>query len=520
MFKDNCDTGELVEELTLSNSEAIREIQSPLTDGQYYCVREIEAPDGYEKADDQGFTFDQDVNIVTLTFQDEKTTKGSVRIRKTDSAHNPLQNAKFTIYKNHGCTGSAVRTITTGQDGVASYGNLDLGEYCIKETTAPTGYQLSTNTYDFDITNEEKDYVFTEDIVNEGIRGKLKIVKSIEPVAGVKVDLTNNPNYTFGGATFNIYKGECGSGGRFIQVATIPAGQSTVTVGDLELGTYCVAEKDPPKGYYRTNVEVTRNLTSSSVVTFSFQDAPRFGTLKLIKYSNNESLLNSDLEKYSLQGAEFRIENEAGDDMGTLVVGPYVEGVGFETNTLHDIPFGTYYAKEVKGPDNGLYDIDENIYPVTISQSDSDPSKENGVFRATNKFKKGEAYVNKVPAEEPDGSCTLAGAEYAVCKDEDCREVVVTLITKENGKTQTEKLEPGVYYFQEQKAPDCFEVNSEVQRITVASGTTVEVTSKEQLIPKNPKTGIDNPYLITIITVAIGSAGLYFLRRKNAFRQI
>lgn len=527
LYKGACGTGELIETITPSNSEAKREAQSAIELDTDYCIRESVTPEGYKTAADHTFRINtaDESHIYTYTAVNIKKKKGSVKIKKVDEEGAALAGAVFSIYdgsvnaQGNSCEGSLIANITSGDDGYATKDNLEPGTYCITERSAPRGYKKADFAEEFTIQDsEDTQEIDLHEVENTLIRGGIIIEKSAL-LEDRTINLNGNSNYTFNGTTFLVYQGSCGVG-TLQGTYTIDDDKDYVIVEDLEPGTYCVKEKDASKGFIVNTQEKTVKVTSGSSKTVSFSNAPRLGTLKLIKYSNNESLLNSDVKKYSLQGAEFKVTNAAGDDMGSLVVGPYVEGVGFETNTLHDIPFGTYYAKEVRAPDNGLYEMDKNVYTITISQSDTDPSKENGVFRATNKFKKGEAYVNKVPAEEPDGSCTLAGAEYAVCKDEDCREVVVTLITKEDGKTQTEKLEPGVYYFQEQKAPDCFEVNSEVQRITVASGTTVEVTSKEQLIPKNPKTGIDNPYLITITTVAIGSAGLYFLRRKNAFRQI
>lgn len=521
---NKCNTTTEVASLAINNTEAARDTGYILTPGQPYCISEVQTPTGYEPVGDFDFTISPDGPLFVKIFRvtNFKTVKGSVTVRKVDDSNNPLAGAKFGIYKNEDCSGNPFKTIISGSDGTASYGNLDIGSYCLKEISAPKGYIIDSSAHPFDITDAQKNYVLTDPIVNVQARGKLIIYKTLNPDSHIAPSKLSSDHYSYSGAVFNVYRNNCYTGQLETTTPPIPEGQNYIIVDDLEKGTYCIAEKNEPKGFYKTEATETVVVNADDIAYAVIQDMPKLGTVQLVKSTTNKAVKDSDPKKYSLAGAQFQIRDAKGTPVGYLTVD--ADG---NSNTLRDLPYGKYYATEITAPTSGSYKIidntdNKNILPVEITAD-----KPNGVFYAVDEFVPGKAYVNKVPAEKPDGSCTLKGAEYAICLDEDCREVAknkdgknIILVTDEKGNTQTEELNPGVYYFKETKAPECFEINPEAQKIIVASGETVKVTSKEELIPQNPKTGVDNPYLVTIATVAIGGAGLYFLRRKNAFRQI
>lgn len=526
IYKDTCGTGEVVTSLTLNNLSATRSYYNLELD-QAYCVRETQVPSGYTGAEDQTFTLNTEspTHSITLTFVNTPTPDlivGSVKLKKVDQDGNPLPGAQFTLYDTYCRAAYAITTFTSGADGIASINNLAEGKYCVKETQSPTGYKLDSTTKSFEVNATKKDWDYSSEPFENTIivnKGRIHITKLIDATHSIHHDFSNKKYYNLSGTQFTIYNGDCNNRQDIaIPTVTIPDDQDYVYAEDLDYGTYCVKETKAPKGFANTSVEQTvtineNTVDSTATVYISFEDIPEYGSVKLIKKSSNPKITESDPKKYSLKGAQFTVYDENHNDMGTLTIGE--DGT---SNTITDLPFGKYYAEEVEAPSSGKYEkVDpKNIFPVVIDQENPV-----GIFTATDKLIKGKAYINKVPAEEPDGTCTLEGAEYKVCTDEDIKgDDCITLVTGKDGKTQTVELEPGTYYFQEQKAPDCFEINPEIKKVIVASGETVVVDSKEELIPVNPQTGIDNPYLITITTVAIGGAGLYFLRRKNAFRQI
>lgn len=125
-----------------------------LTQGTYY-VRETTAPKGYQK-DDTIYTVKittghTSSSPYTLKVSDTPQT-GNLKITKKSS--NPgisdgndcysLNGAEFTIYKNSACT-QVYKTITTNASGVATCNNMPLGQYWVKETKAPTGFERNTD---------------------------------------------------------------------------------------------------------------------------------------------------------------------------------------------------------------------------------------------------------------------------------------------------------------------------------------------------------------------------------------
>lgn len=81
------------------------------------------------------------------------------------------------------------------------------------------------------------------------------------------------------------------------------------------------------------------------------------------------------------------------------------------------------------------------------------------------------------------GCYSLAEAEYGVYADQACKNLVVTLKTDAEGKSNTVELSKGTYYLKEIKAPKGFAVDTRVKDVTVVTGQTnqVKLTDKPQM---------------------------------------
>ena len=89
-------------------------------------------------------------NDVTNIWDDYLIYTFGLNILKYDAAdgtptklplETPLANAVFDIYSDKELK-NKVGTVTTGEDGIATFNGLKYGTYYVKETKAPTGYQL------------------------------------------------------------------------------------------------------------------------------------------------------------------------------------------------------------------------------------------------------------------------------------------------------------------------------------------------------------------------------------------
>lgn len=74
---------------------------------------------------------------------------------------------------------------------------------------------------------------------------------------------------------------------------------------------------------------------------------------------------------------------------------------------------------------------------------------------------------------------SLKGAQYGVYKEKSCKNKVGTLTTKENGETNSLKLNEGIYYVKETKAPKGYALDKTVYTVKVQSGKTATVKVKD-----------------------------------------
>ena len=68
----------------------------------------------------------------------------------------PLANAVFDIYSDSELK-NKVGSVTTGEDGIGTFNGLKYGTYYLKETKAPTGYQLLEDPIEVDVGSDQVD---------------------------------------------------------------------------------------------------------------------------------------------------------------------------------------------------------------------------------------------------------------------------------------------------------------------------------------------------------------------------
>ena len=156
-----------------------------------YLVKEISAPTGY-LVDENYYPVNIDSANAEKTVSNtddgktfvEQPVRGTVEITKVDEDYidNKLSGAEFTIYAEDKKT--EIGKMTEVEKGVYRYEGLRYGKYYLKETKAPDYFVQDVNFYYFEITENGKTVIVTNDELGKGTfinspqKGEIKIVKT------------------------------------------------------------------------------------------------------------------------------------------------------------------------------------------------------------------------------------------------------------------------------------------------------------------------------------------------------
>lgn len=423
-----------------------------------YVVVELEAPEGYVRADARHFvavTYDtQVIGLKAINY----LIVGSVQLTKVDEEYpdNKLAGAVFEVFADTDKDGAldpekdeCLGTLTEVNEGIYEMEGLLYGDYFVKEKTAPEGFLLDENVYSFSIVND-KEVVVVENEAGVGfkdqpIKGNITIFKTDEATGDKLV-----------GAGFRVLdaNGEVAAEGY--------TGEDGTVTFELRYGEYTVSEFAAPEGYvlddagYAFKIEEHGQKLSVDLANTKIK-----GKLVLSKVDAQTEAL--------LPGAGFRIY-----DVNDEVIR---EGVTDKKgNVEFDLEFGTYYYQEYAAPEG--YVVDDTKYEFTIT--------ENGqIFSVimTNSKITGKLVLSKVDAETEE---LLPGAGFRIY-DED-GEVIREGVTDDKGNVEFD-LEYGTYYYQEFDAPDGYEVDDTKYEFSITEdGQVVSVVMKNKKLPvETPK---------------------------------
>lgn len=402
---------------TITTDENGKASSKNLDYGTYY-FKEISAPEGYIMDETlYRFKLDEENRTFYTTVTNERY-KGSLLIVKTDEDNTPIKGVKFNILDENK---EIITTIETNDKGLAGVQNLPLGTYYYQEIEAPDNVIIDNGVYEFKL--ETKDQIVRKDIVNEKVKGSLKITKVDDEdkvIAGVKFNvLDENKNV----------------------VDEIVTNENGIAVSkELTPGTYYYKEVEVPDGYVLDGEEHKFEITNDvTLVAVEVVNEKAKGSLQITKYDSNGS---------TLAGVEFDILDENKNVVDHIVTD---ENGKAESKKL---PLGTYYYKETKAPDNVVMDEAEHQFIL---------NENNQVVQKTvvNEVKHGKLKIIKVDENnEP-----LAGVTFEIL-DKDMN-VIDEMVTNEEGIAESIELEKGTYYYRETKAPEGIKVDSSLHEFTI-----------------------------------------------------
>ncbi|ARO21148.1 adhesin [Bacillus tropicus] len=444
VYKD----GKKVAELKTDESGKVMSPKLPLGE---YTVKETKAPEGYKLSNKEWkVTIQNENEIVKLEAENEKIL-GSLQIIKTDDKDQTkrLAGAEFTLKD---VKGNVVKEgITTDKSGTVKVDGLVPGEYTLEETKAPEGYELTKQVIHVTVDGEK---IVDVKVANSKSLGQFEIVKvDAEDKAKVLSD-----------AEFEVYK----DGKKVETLRTDKTGK--VISQKLEPGKYTLKETKAPQGYTLLKEEIEVVVEANKVVQVQVENAKELGSLQVIKKDAESGKV--------LEGAEFKLKNEAGQVVGETKTTNKDGIVKFE-----NLVPGKYTLEETKAPEG--YKVLEVTVEVNVVA--------NEVVKQEVKNEKvtGQFEIVKVDAE--DKAKVLSDAEFEVYKD---GKKVETLRTDKTGKVISQKLEPGTYTLKETKAPQGYKLLKEEIEVVVEANKVVQVqveNAKElgslQVIKKDAESG-------------------------------
>lgn len=350
---------------------------------------------------------------------------------------------------------------------------LPIGTMTIQETKAPEGYLLdgailedkNGNTESIDngvfITQIKQNGDTTSVVAgnfpvvrDEVKKHKVEVEKLSEDKDGVTAPL-NNAVFTIKLKSEVEEKGWDGAS-VYDEITTgnVEGKDGYAVTKELPYGTYIMRETGTPEGFIRADdIEFTIDKDNS--------ETSKIQHITVTDKENHIRLYKYDAETDSpLKSAEYLVYNVTRDKE----VGRYQTDDSGIIDLYKLDNSCVYYAQEIKAP-NGYEINDKKFYfefdsdgYVHISDM-NDPDVDRNIFdindkgdmtiSLSNKLKWFKLNLNKVN----DLDKKLAGAEFTLYKDKDCTQEVARETTDDKGNLLFDKVEAGLYYLKETKAP-------------------------------------------------------------------
>lgn len=470
-------------EPTASNGEAV--FDRLKLDIDYY-VREKTPPTGYALSNEL-YKFQikntKDEKDIVYSYKNNKI-KGDIEFLKIDEEENPLKGAEFTLYKLTDTSyANPLLTSLSDENGKVEFKNVEYGEYAIRETKAPEGYNPSDKILNAVITEDGQVVKATpESISNTRIRGSVQFTKLGEDNKPLK------------DAEFAIYDPE----GTEVKRA-VSGEDGVVLFEDIVYGKYTIKETKAPEGYVLLEEMLEADIKEDGQLVKanpeSISNTKIRGSVKVMKLDENNK---------PLKGAEFTLYDQEGTVIRSLVS----EEDG--TVLFEKLVYGEYSIKETKVPEGYL--ASEGAIKVFI-----DEDGKLYTYEVVNNRIKGDIEITKT---DMNGKL-LQGAEFALYDREG--KLIATALSDKDGITIFSSVDYGTYTIKETKAPKGYVLSNEEIEVKVTSPELQKFTVKneaEKLLDKItsvlPKTGglIDYKAMLIIGALTIlGGIGI-ILKKK------
>ena len=408
---------------------------------------------------------------------------------------------------------SEIEAFISTADGI-TIDKLSLGNYYFSEVTAPIGYyvpgkepeNVQNNQFAFIIDGKREsnsEYDAEVEIQQTKKKGVVTLTvtdfNSHEPLADAIYTLYySTPRSELSDTLYNLFGRSVLELGTY---TTKPDG--TITVPDLPWDTYYFVETEAPAGYVlesealipfeigviATEVEEKKEQFEVNVTAFGRRGT---GSIKLILTDGNSNPLKNGVFELYKRGED--------EDSQYLTVGEFTTDANGEI-TVSDLPWGSYYFREIKAPE-GYYESTGD-YSFTVT----DDGGEIKILELNNERKTGSVRLRVISDE--DIPVPLPGAKFKLYSEDgtglDITESYSggreTFSTNEDGYIIIQDLPFGNYYLIETEPPAGYE-------LTYNTRTNLTISEAGY----NEETGS-----ITVFETITNSRILGYVRLQNVF---
>lgn len=354
---------------------------------------------------------------------------GKIELLKKSEDGKLLSGVVFGIYSDAACK-NLVAKLTTGSNGKAVSGDLELPTYHIKEISTVEPYILSDTVYPVTVQAAQ---TVTVTASNKEAMGQIRVTKTnANPEMG---------DYSLAGSVFDVYQN-----GKVVTSITVDSSGKGIS-SPIRLGSYVVRERQASEGFVLNKQEYPVTLSYAGQTTaIVYDDAtipntPQTGKIIVSKAdAETGGIPQGDA---SLFGAKYEIKDSSGKVVDTL------HALGSRIAESKELPLGTYTVHEVETPTGYL--LNRNPITVTLSYGGQNVSVVTENATVEDEVIKGRIELTKFGERElgsseddPDIKPPLAGVQFEV-RLKSSGELFDTITTGENGRGTSKLLPYGVY---------------------------------------------------------------------------